>query len=92
MASHPVLAFQDFERLFVVDKDAYGLAVAAVLPQKDDDDKAQLIEYASQTMNVSERKCSTCEREALPVSFCATQVSCLPPLDKTIVANHQAAP
>lgn len=47
----PVLAFPDFERPFVVETDASGRAVGAVLAQKTDNVYLRPVEFASRTMN-----------------------------------------
>ena len=69
LTSPTILAYSDFDKPFVVETDASLVSVGAVLAQKKDDGKIHLIQYASRTMNPSERKYSACEREALAVIF-----------------------
>ena len=47
-----ILAYLDFEKLFMVYTDASTIAVGAILSQKDPKSKERVIAYASQSLNV----------------------------------------
>uniref|UniRef100_A0A146L2U0 RNA-directed DNA polymerase n=1 Tax=Lygus hesperus TaxID=30085 RepID=A0A146L2U0_LYGHE len=64
LTNDPVLKYPDFEKPFILNTDASGVALGAVLSQKFDNE-IHPIAYASRTLSDTERKLSTIERELL---------------------------
>ena len=64
----PVLAFPEFDLLFIVETDASSRAVGAVLAQKQEG-SIHPIQYTSRSLNSAEKNYSACEREAVAVIF-----------------------
>ena len=64
-----MLEFPDFDVPLVAETDASGITLGAVLAKKKKDGKVHRIEYASGTMTATERRYTTCEREALAIIF-----------------------
>lgn len=60
MKSWPMLSFPYVDELFVVDTDAMTVAESSDLSQSKQDEKFHKLPYASRTMNIAERKYSTC--------------------------------
>ena len=92
LTSPPVLAYSDLEKPFVVETDASSVSVGAVLVQKKEDRKIHPLQYASRTMNTSERNYSACAREALAVIFALKKfrVYLLSSVPFKLVTGHQA--
>lgn len=68
LTSPPVLAVPDFNKRFLLQTDASGTAVAAVLLQEDEHGRRP-ISYASRVLTAQERKYSVYELEALAILF-----------------------
>lgn len=58
-----VLAFPDFTKEFLLYTDASNTAVGAVLNQKDNENRERPIHFASSTLNETQQKYSTIEKE-----------------------------
>ena len=65
LVSPPVFAFPEFNEPFVMETDASSVALGAVLAQEKEDGKIHPVQYASRTMNASERNYSACERDVV---------------------------
>src|SRR5438045_975147 len=64
LTSPPLLAFPDFQLPFMVDTDASGYGVGAILSQEKND-MEHIIAYASRLLKTSEKNYSTTDRELL---------------------------
>ncbi len=65
--SAPVLAFPDFSQDFLLETDASGLGLGAVLAQKQEDGSTRPVAFASRTLQAHERNYGATELEALGV-------------------------
>ena len=63
----PVLAFPEFDRGFLLDTDASGVGLGAVLAQKQNDGSVSPVAYASRTLQLHEQNYGVTELEALGV-------------------------
>ena len=63
----PVLAFPEFDRGFLLETDASGIGLGAVLAQKQDDGTVRPVAYVSRTLQPHERNYGVTELEALGV-------------------------
>nr|GEV47315.1 hypothetical protein [Tanacetum cinerariifolium] len=70
MISAPVLALPDFEKEFIVEMDASGVRIRAVLIQG-----GHPIAYLSKTLSVKHQMMSTCEKEFLAVILALERIS-----------------
>ncbi|XP_056022110.1 uncharacterized protein LOC130054993 [Ostrea edulis] len=66
LISAPILALSDVTKQFILDTDASGTSIGAVLSQKIDD-KERVIAYASQTLTKAERRYCVTMREVLAI-------------------------
>lgn len=72
LCNDPILAYPDFSKPFLLTTDASNVGLGAVLSQgKPGQDKP--ICYASRTLNESEQKLSTTEKECLAIIYGVTQ-------------------
>ena len=67
LTSIPVLTFPNFQQPFILETDASGLGLGAVLAQKQEDGSIHPIAYASRGLQKHERNYSISELEALAV-------------------------
>ncbi len=67
LATAPVVAHPDFNKLFVLYTDASGGGVGAVLYQKGEDGRERIIACTSRTYNEHEKKYPITEQECLAV-------------------------
>ena len=63
----PILAYPDFTRDFLLETDASGAGLGAVLAQRQDDDQIRPVAYASRTLQPHEKNYGISEMEALAV-------------------------
>ena len=71
----PVLAFPDFKKPFLLETDASGKGLGAVLSQKQDDGKYHPVAYASQTMNKTKQHYHSKKQEFLALKWAVTEQS-----------------
>jgi transposase InsO family protein len=75
LANDVTLAFPDFSKPFRVTTDASNIAMGGVLSQIQEDGSERPIAFVSKTLNKTQRKYSTIEREALSIVHCLEQFS-----------------
>ena len=69
----PILAFQDFNRPFLLETDASGKGLGAVLSQKQADGQYHPIAYASRVMNETEQRYHSNKQEFLALKWLVTE-------------------
>ena len=65
LTTAPILVYPDFTKKFYLYIDASDAKLGAVLSQKDDENREQVIAYASVSLKPAEKRYSTTEKEAL---------------------------
>ena len=68
----PILAFPDFDKLFLLETDASGKGLRAVLSQKQADGRYHPIAYASRIMNDTEQRYHSNKQEFLALKWAVT--------------------
>ncbi len=63
----PVVAYPNFDKLFILYTDASGGDIGVILHQKDDDKRERIITCASRTFNEHKKKYPITEQEYLAV-------------------------
>ena len=85
-----VVCFPDYTRPFVVAADASNVAIGAVISNVMDDGTERPIAYMSKTLNKTQRKWSTIEREAYAVIVALNEFNCyLWGRHFTLVTDHR---
>ena len=69
----PILAFPDFNKPFLLETDASGRGLGAVLSQKQADRQYHPIAYASHVMNETEQRCHSNKKEFLALKWAVTE-------------------
>ena len=69
----PILSFPDFNKLFLLETDASGRGLGAVLSQKQADGRYHLIAYASRVMNETEQRYHSNKQEFLALKWAVTE-------------------
>ena len=69
----PVLAFPDFKKPFLLEMDAFGKGLGAVLSQKQDDGRYHPVAYASRTINETEQQYHCNKQEFLALEWAVTE-------------------
>ena len=69
----PILAFSDFNRPFLLEMDASGKGLGAVLSQKQADGQYHPITYASRVMNETEQRYHSNKQEFLTLKWVVTE-------------------
>ena len=91
LVTPPVLAYPRFSEEFVLETDALGLGLGAVLSQKQEDGKSHPIAYASRALNPAEKNCSVTDLETLAVVWSITHFhSYLYGGTMTVITDHSA--
>ena len=71
LTNAPVLAFPNFQTPFIVETDASGAGLGAVLAQKQKDGSVRPVAYASRSLQQHEKNYGTTELEGLGVVWAA---------------------
>ena len=69
----PVLSFPDFKKPFLLETDASGKGLGAVLSQKQDDGRYHPVAYASRTMSETEQRYHSNKQEFLALKWAVTE-------------------
>ena len=69
----PILSFPDFNKLFLLETDASGRGLGAVLSQKQADGQYHPIAYASRVMNETEQRYHSNKQEFLALKWAVTE-------------------
>ena len=69
----PILSFPDFNKPFLLETDASGRGLGAVLSQKQADGRYHLITYASHVMNDTEQRYHSNKQEFLALKWAVTE-------------------
>ena len=69
----PIMSFPDFNKLFLLETDASGRGLGAVLSQKQADGQYHLITYASRVMNETEQRYHSNKQEFLALKWAVTE-------------------
>ena len=69
----PILAFPDFDKPFILEMDAFGRGLGAVLFQKQADGRYHPIAYASHVMNETEQRYHFNKQEFLAIKWAVTE-------------------
>ena len=69
----PILAFPDFDKPFLLEMDASGKGLGAVLSQKQADGRYHPIAYASRVMNETEQRYHSNKQEFLALKWAVTE-------------------
>ena len=73
LSSGPILAFPDFNKPFLLETDASGKGLGAVLSQKQTDGRYHPIAYASRIMNDTEQRYHSNKQEFLTLKWAVTE-------------------
>ena len=87
----PILGYPDFNRMFYLFTDASGIGLGAVLAQKDDQGKENVIAYASRTLNEHEQNYSAQELECLAIIWAVEYFHHFTSLKPFILVTDNAA-
>ena len=69
----PILSFPDFSKPFLLETDASGIGLGAVLSQKKEDGRYHPIAYASRSMNDTEENYHSNKKEFLALKWAVTE-------------------
>ena len=72
----PVLARQDFSKVFTIHADASQSAIGSVLTQEDDNGEEHPFVYISRVLTPAERNYSTTDREMLAILYAIRKIRC----------------
>lgn len=92
LTSPPVLPIPDFKQLFILGNDTSFVSVGEFLSQNNLNGRVNPTELLRRTINNRELNCSSCDREALAVTFDVKKFSIylLPYIPLILIKDHQA--
>ena len=91
LTSAPVLAFPNFANPFILETDASGTGLGAVLVQKQTDGTVRLVAYASRSLQAHEKNYGITELEGLGFVWAVKHFrSCLYGQQCEVYTNHEA--
>jgi hypothetical protein len=90
LTTAPVLAYPNFKTNFLLQTDASGIALGAVLGQIGEDKRVHPVAYASRQLSKPEKRYSATEREALAVVWAMKHFRyCLFGVHTTVFFDHK---
>ena len=90
LTSSTVLAYPDFGRPFILERDAFGAGLGAVLAQCQSDNTVRPIAYASRSLQPHERNYGFTDLESLGVVWAVKHLPYLYGHSCTVYTDHEA--
>ena len=90
LTSAPLLAFPKFDQKFVLETDASGLGLGAVLSQRQPDGKIHPVAFASRALSPCENNYGITELETLAVVWAVSHFRCYLYGQEVVYTDHSA--